>query len=430
MKPIQKMIFQLSCVSVYRGVLEQPVPKALSELLTATIYASQQPMAFYRAWGDFFAVLCGQGAEDSLAECVCEALLYEDNAYTRACAAGQEVSETLSMAVVQDLSVLIRAACVSPDEVWEAAKLDSLDLPFVLPRWNAGPLPKMFRNGAAYALPVLSGYYRQNGCGVYAKYHAFTWREHQIQPVRFFDPIRLSDLKGYEYPRGLVLQNTRAFLQGAPANNCLLYGDRGTGKSSTVKAILNEYYPQGLRVIEMPKQHLMEFPSLVDQIAELPMKFIIFIDDLSFSRQDDTYASLKAVLEGGVAVRPKNTLIYATSNRRHLLRETFSDRDGDEIHQSDTIQESLSLADRFGLSVNFSQPDQSRFLDIVRQMALARGFEKELPEIEKGANAWALQRGGRSPRCARQYLDDYEAARSSLDISGESEYNSYHNSNV
>ncbi len=418
MKPIQKMIFQLSSVSVYRGVLEQPVPKALSELLTATIYANQQPMAFYRAWGDFFAALCEQGAEDSLAECMAQTVLYDENPYTRACAGGDTVSETLSMAVVQDLSVLIRAACVSPDEVWEAAKLDSLNLPFVLPRWNAGPLPKLFRNGAAYAIPVLTDYYREHGCGMYAKYYAFTWREHQIQPVRFPDPIRLSDLKGYERPRELVLQNTQAFLQDAPANNCLLYGDRGTGKSSTVKAVLNEYYPQGLRVIEMPKEHLMEFPGLVEQIAGLPMKFIIFIDDLSFSRQDDTYASLKAVLEGGVAVRPKNTLIYATSNRRHLLRETFSDREGDEIHQSDTIQESLSLADRFGLSVNFSQPDQADFLDIVRQMAEQRGLQGDWLEIEQGAKAWALQRGGRSPRCARQYLDDYEASHRSLDIAG------------
>ena len=132
-----------------------------------------------------------------------------------------------------------------------------------------------------------------------------------------------------------------------------MYGDRGTGKSSTVKALLNEFYPKGLRVIEMPKESLMDFPKLVDQIAAIPMKFIIFIDDLSFSNQDDTYAALKAVLQGGLAAQPDNALIYATSNRRHLVRETFSDREGDELHRNDTIQESLSLADRFGLAINF-----------------------------------------------------------------------------
>ena len=195
-----------------------------------------------------------------------------------------------------------------------------------------------------------------------------------------------------------------AFLEGLPANNCLLYGDRGTGKSSTVKAILNEYYSRGLRMVEMPKERLQDFPKLVDQIAPLPLCFIIYIDDLSFSQQDDTFAALKAVLEGGLAARPANALIYATSNRRHLLRERFSDREGDEVHRGDTIQESLSLSDRFGLAVNFSVPGKESYLEIVRALALERGLEAQLPQLEAGAERWALERGGRSPRCARQYV--------------------------
>ena len=148
------------------------------------------------------------------------------------------------------------------------------------------------------------------------------------------------------------MDNTLAFLQGVESNNCLLYGDRGTGKSSTVKAILNEYYPKGLRMVELPKDKLSEFPMLVSQIASVPLKFIIFIDDLSFSDNDKSYAQLKAVLEGGLAVRPQNTLIYATSNRRHIVQESFADRQGDDIHVNDTIQETLSLSDRFGLAVS------------------------------------------------------------------------------
>ncbi|MFQ9952065.1 MAG: ATP-binding protein, partial [Clostridium sp.] len=214
----------------------------------------------------------------------------------------------------------------------------------------------------------------------------------------------LRSLKGYEIPRSLVEDNTVAFLEGLSCNNCLLYGDRGTGKSSTVKALLNAYYPKGLRMVEMPKERLCDFPQLVDQIAALPLRFIIFIDDLSFSQQDDTFAALKAVLEGGLAARPENALIYATSNRRHLLRECFSDREGDEIHRSDTIQESLSLADRFGLSVNFSVPDKSAFLDIVHALAKERKLVIAEDELESGAERWALERGGRSPRCARQYI--------------------------
>lgn len=153
----------------------------------------------------------------------------------------------------------------------------------------------------------------------------------------------------------------------------------------------------------------MDFPRLVDEIAALPMKFIIFIDDLSFSNQDDTYAALKAVLEGGLAARPENALIYATSNRRHLLRETFSDREGDEVHKGDTIQESLSLADRFGLSIHFSSPDKWRYLEIVRQLAVQRGLEDHLEELDLLAERWATERGGRSPRCARQFIDDAES---------------------
>ena len=194
------------------------------------------------------------------------------------------------------------------------------------------------------------------------------------------DPIRLKSLKGYEAARKTVIDNTLALLNGLSANNCLLYGDRGTGKSSTVKAILNEYAPQGLRMVE------------------------IFIDDLSFTQQDDTYAALKAVLEGGLAAQPENALIYATSNRRHLVRECFSDRDGDEIHRGDTIQESLSLSDRFGLSVNFSVPDKTRYLDIVHALAEERGLEVSGSQLDTGAEQWALARGGRSPRCAKQYI--------------------------
>ena len=162
-------------------------------------------------------------------------------------------------------------------------------------------------------------------------------------------------------------------------------------------------------MIEMPKESLMEFPQLVDQIAALPMKFIIFIDDLSFSQQDSTYASLKAVLEGGLAARPANTLIYATSNRRHLVRETFSDRDGDEVHKGDTIQESLSLADRFGLSVNFMLPDRARYLDIIRKLAEQRGLDEYIPQLEVMGERWATSRGGRSPRCATQFINAAEA---------------------
>ena len=165
----------------------------------------------------------------------------------------------------------------------------------------------------------------------------------------------------------MAVNNTRALLDGFEANNMLLYGDRGTGKSSTVKALLNEYAGQGLRMVEMPKEYLRELPDLTGRLARIPLKFIVFIDDLSFSDGDDNFAALKAVLEGGLASRPQNVVIYATSNRRHLLRETFSDRGGDEVHRADTVQEAVSLSDRFGISLTFLMPDKQKFLDIDRR---------------------------------------------------------------
>ena len=273
-----------------------------------------------------------------------------------------------------------------------------------LPRWKTGQPIEGMRGSIAQCLDWMADYYRRHGCGIYARYRAFVWREGDIAPVAYPDSIRLTSLKGYEIPRGLVHDNTVSFLEGLSCNNCLLYGDRGTGKSSTVKALLNEYCDKGLRMVEMPKESLCDFPKLVERIAQVPLRFIVFIDDLSFSKQDDSFAALKAVLEGGLAACPENALIYATSNRRHLLRERFSDREGDEVHRRDTIQESLSLADRFGLSVSFSVPGKAEYLDIVRALAKERRLNVESEALELGAERWALERGGRSPRCAKQYI--------------------------
>ena len=312
-------------------------------------------------------------------------------------------------AVERDLSIILQISAITPEQILEGCAFREELKGLQLPVWKNGEPVQALQGELKNCIYKMSDYYRQNGCGMYARYRAFIWRNKKIEPVAYPDKTRLSDLKGYEVQRKMAIENTLAFLQNLPANNCLLYGDRGTGKSSTVKALLNEFYPKGLRVIEMPKEFLMDFPALVDQIAAIPMKFIVFIDDLSFSKQDDTYAALKAVLEGGLAARPENTLIYATSNRRHLLRESFSDREGDEVHRGDTIQESLSLADRFGLSINFSLPDKARYLEIVRQIAYQRGLTEYLDQLEIGAEQWATQRGGRSPRCARQYIRAAEA---------------------
>jgi predicted AAA+ superfamily ATPase len=407
MNQINRAAASMASLSVFRGIMARPIPKAFYRLLWATEKGGQE---FFLAWGDFISALCEEGSCGCFAHCLTETLLYDENAFSLASANGEtELSPELLAAAERDIETIHELALITPKEILTASPCAEDAASLHLPEWGTGkPIPEL-DGSAKECLGKLSRYYRRNGCGIYSRYHAFIWRNSEIAPVAHPDKIRLSDLKGYELQRGLAIENTEAFVNGYPANNCLLYGDRGTGKSSTVKALLNEYYPMGLRMIEMPKESLSEFPILADRLAALPVKFIVFIDDLSFNREDDTYASLKAVLEGGLAARPDNVLIYATSNRRHLVRETFSDREGDEIHRGDSIQESLSLSDRFGLSINFLIPGKEEYLSIVRRLAEQRGLQIAADELEDGAEKWAIARGGRSPRCAKQYIRSVEA---------------------
>jgi hypothetical protein len=230
-----------------------------------------------------------------------------------------------------------------------------------------------------------------------------------LRGVRHPDPICLDELIGDKRQRDLIRRNTEQFLARLPANNVLLYGDRGTGKSSTVKALLNAYAERGLRLLEVGRSKLADFPTIVELLGEQPEHFILFVDDLSFDEQETGYKDLKAVLEGGLEVRPANVLVYATSNRRHLVMERQSDRaqpGDDELHGFDTVQEKLSLADRFGITLTFVTPDQEHYLEIVRGLAQRRGLAMPDEQLRARALQWATRHNGRSGRSARQFVDD------------------------
>ena len=248
------------------------------------------------------------------------------------------------------------------------------------------------------------------GYGIYAAYHVFVVKDGELVPVEFPDTVRLSQLSGYRAERQEVIDNTMALLRGKPANNVLLYGDCGTGKSSTVKAIANEYADRGLRLIELKKKQLHEIPNIVRHISRNPLKFIVFIDDLSFTEDDDDFAALKAILEGSVSSTASNLVIYATSNRRHMVHETFSSREGDEVHRNDTMQEMLSLSERFGLRVIFRKPDKKLYLSVVRDIADQYGITMPEQELIARAEQYALARGGRSPRAAKQFVEFLKGA--------------------
>ncbi len=405
MKKSRRLYYELSSLSVFRGILGRSVISGYLELLGCTCGDAE---SFLSAYGRFFSLLSERNVTDKLAYSITEAALFDENAFTLAAAAGKtaDLASEVLEAAKRDCAVIKELSALTPDEIISDCDFynDIKDIADLLPRWENGEPAKEFA-GDSVDLVKLAEFYRENGCGIFARYRAFVWRDGDIQPVVHPDRIEIGSFVGYERQRRKVVENTVAFLRGKSCNNCLLYGDMGTGKSSTVKAIGNAFRKDGLRIVEMPKERLMDFPLLVDKIAALPMKFIIFIDDLSFQSQDKSYTSLKAVLEGGLAARPDNALIYATSNRRHIIKESWADRDTDDINRRDNMQETLSLSDRFGLAVNFGNPDKKEYLEIVFALADRAGIDKSPEELATLAERFALGRGGRSPRCAKQFIE-------------------------
>jgi uncharacterized protein len=262
----------------------------------------------------------------------------------------------------------------------------------------------------------LARYYaaHQTGVSDYVRFKAFRWQRKgahsgYFEPLAHVDEVHLENLIGYDSERKPLMDNTEQFLAGLPANNALLYGARGTGKSSTVKGLLTRYAEKGLRLIEVHKDWLGDYPLIVKQVRQRPEKFILFVDDLSFEAEEVGYKELKAVLEGSLEARPNNLLIYATSNRRHLIKEQFSDNpppgQQDEIQAWDTVEEKLSLADRFGLVITFTSPNQRQYLEIVYGLAAQAGIDLPQAELRLKALQWEMSHSGRSGRVARQFVD-------------------------
>jgi predicted AAA+ superfamily ATPase len=262
-------------------------------------------------------------------------------------------------------------------------------------------------DAASFARSI-SAFYRDKGFGDFALYSAFRWDERSdgLVPVTHVENVRFSDIIGCERQNAVLSENTAAFLEGRPANNVLLYGEGGTGKSSSVKALLNAFRGKGLRMIEVYKDKLGALEAIIERVKGRGFKFIIFMDDLSFEQFETDYKFLKAFIEGGLSERPRNVLIYATSNRRHLMRESWRDREDkdDDMHESETNQEKMSLVDRFGIMLRYSAPDQDAYIEITKKLAEKYGV-RFTPEREREAVRWAMKHGGFSGRSARQYVE-------------------------
>ena len=260
---------------------------------------------------------------------------------------------------------------------------------------------------------AVTEFYRDYGVGMFGLNKAFRIQDRTdsklvFLPINNMDAVMLDDLIGYEIQKKKLVDNTRAFVEGKKANNVLLFGDSGTGKSTSIKAIVNEFYDQGLRMIEIYKHQFKDLSNVIAAVKNRNYKFIIYMDDLSFEEFEIEYKFLKAVIEGGVETKPDNILIYATSNRRHLIRETWSDRNDvqqDEgMHRSDTMQEKLSLVNRFGVTINYSKPSQKEYFDIVIHLAAKAGIKMSEDELKAEANKWELSHGGISGRTAQQFI--------------------------
>lgn len=375
----------LNSLVIFRALKEDDVFKKLKELLGEGGSAAWQveryaafAEALYEAGGSLTEYLLGRALED-------------ENVYVLKLAAGEDVSK-LEQCLESELTLLQRASRLKAEDVRKRMAYGGY-----LPGWETGEAD--FISAYRQRMKQLP----EKGYGIFSKHRMFTVKDGAVKPVLWPDHIELSGLKGYERQRQAVVDNTLALLKGKPAANALLYGDAGTGKSSTVKAVVNEYWEKGLRLVEIKKNQAGDIPAVIEALSRNPLKFILFIDDLSFAGEGDDFYALKAALEGSAAGRAPNVVIYATSNRRHLIKESFSDRQGDDVHRDETIQEMISLSARFGLTVGFLRPDKKLYLRIVREIAQDAGIAMDTEQLELEAERFAD--GGRSPRAARQFIE-------------------------
>ena len=394
MNNYKKIALWAKAIVVFKNVLEDKGVSALIKLLSQD---SEDSETFLSLYSDFVSALY-EKTED-LCEYINELLQNDENIYVKI-SAKDCASALMQKAVENELNFFEELSQIKSEHIKELCNTD-----IFLAEWTNSTLSVK----SEYIKKISS--IKTTGYGIYATHKMFLYKDSEIIPVKYPDPQRLSQMSGYELERQKVIDNTMALIQGKPCNNVLLYGDAGSGKSSTIKAIVNEYWDKGLRLIEIKKSQLYSLPDVIEKLADSPLKFIIFIDDLSFSTNDSDFGALKAILEGGVAGKTDNIAIYATSNRRNLVKENFNDRNGDDIHLQDTIQEVMSLSARFGLKITFSKPNKDLYLSIVENLAMQYNICIAKNELEIQAEAFALRNGGRSPRTAKQFIE-YLASKS------------------
>ena len=389
MKKLEQINMKVKSFVVFNNILEDDVMKAFLNMIDIKEKSDIKKVEEY---SNFTRKLFEKS--ENFSDYIWKLIIFNENIYVHKLASKEIISNMLAQCVKHELQTLQDIATITSQDIRSEIEYNGF-----MAEWSINTeydFNKMYEERMEKLFTV--------GYGIYSNNIMFTYDNGKVAPVKYPDNIRLSSHIGYERERKRIIDNTYAFIKGKPAANVLLYGDAGTGKSSTVKAIVNEYANEGLRMIEVRKGDLLQIPKLIEELANNPLKFILFIDDLSFSKNNEEIGALKAILEGSVTAKTSNVVIYATSNRRHLVQESFSEREGDDIHRNETIQEQISLSYRFGLSICFSKPNKKEYLDIIHGL-LEEYKVKKIENVDMLAEQHAMSRGGRSGRTARQFVE-------------------------
>lgn len=423
---MHKIELNLNKLLVYRQLIDNEVIQKILAIIETSPTSKQNKMELASYYCDICYHLIKHAENERMSgnlwqNYIITLILEDKNVFSLACErSGKNVSRRIYDLAAHDIGILQRLYNIDLEyidektETYNSAIINNFVPSGVPNHFQQGGLAKIEdlkkffsqRNSLPSIISRLADFYRETGCGEMWKYPAFRWNK-GLRGIKDPDPVELEDLVGYEYQKKILVNNTEAFIRDKKVNNLLLYGEKGTGKSSSVKALLNRYAAQGLRMIEVPKNQLAEFTQIVKVIKDRGLRFIIFIDDLSFEDFEAEYKHIKASLEGSIEAIPDNVIIYVTSNRRHLIRENWSDRQRvgeEEIYVSESYQEKLSLVDRFGIMLLYQSPTQEQYLQIVEELARKNRITIPVEELHKKAIQWEKRYHGRSGRTAQQFI--------------------------
>ena len=389
---LEKIKLGFSSIVIFRNILKTKVIKKLIKFLNFEIRDNIDNIKQIDLYSEFLSALFK--CENNLADYLLSQIFLDDNIYINKCILKEEINNNLKKILKNELNFF--------------KYVSSFDFSSLLNKEYSKKISELEIKEIDF-YKIYSEHIKnidKKGYGIFYDNNMFVLDDKKnIIAVKHKDNQDIKKLYGYETERNKVISNTKILLEGKKANNILLYGDAGTGKSSTVKAVANFFKDDGLRLIEIKKNQLNFITDIIESLSNSPLKFIIFIDDLTFSSNDDTFSYLKAVLEGGVNSFPNNIAVYVTSNYRHLIKENFGDRTGDDIHVEDTIQQIMSLTNRFGTIITFQRPDRDLFSEIVLSYAKENNIKMDKEELIRQAEAYAIRSAGRSPRVAKQFID-------------------------